>query len=141
MTLTDQIKKIAESKPFYAVAGAGGVAVDNLRTLRHRLRKQLGARRVEVRETAKELPGKARETVVKSLPARVRKYADTTATQASRLYDDLAVRGRKMVTSVSHEAAQELREVSETAKPEPASKERKAPATKATPRAKKPTRA
>ncbi|MFG1711213.1 hypothetical protein ACFLIM_49490 [Nonomuraea sp. M3C6] len=141
MTLTDQIKKITESKPFYAVAGAGGYTVDNLRTLRNRLSKQLGTRRGEVRETTKELPGKARETVAKSLPGRVREYAGTTATRASRLYDDLAVRGRKMVSSVSHEAAQELEEVSETAKPEPVAKENKPPARKATPRAKKPTKA
>ncbi|MFF4625165.1 hypothetical protein [Nonomuraea jabiensis] len=130
MTLTDRIKKITGSKPFYAVAGAGSYAVDNLRTLRDRMKKQVGARR-----------GKAGETVAMSLPGRVREYAGTTATRASKLYDDLATRGRKAVASGSREAAQGLREVSETAKPEPAPKERNAPVRKATPRAEKPTRA
>ncbi|MFG6194611.1 hypothetical protein [Nonomuraea sp. JJY05] len=118
MTLTDQIKKITTSKPFCAVAGAGGYAVDNVRTLRVRLRKQLRARRDEVR-----------------------KNAGTTATRASRVYDDLAARGRKVVTRVSHETAQGLKEVSATAEPEPVSREDKAPDSKATPRAKRPTRA
>ncbi|MFI6739236.1 hypothetical protein ACIBI9_40475 [Nonomuraea sp. NPDC050451] len=118
MTLTDQIKKITKSKPFYAVAGAGGYAVDNVRTLRGRLRTKLRARRDEVR-----------------------KHAGTTSTRASRVYDDLAARGRKMVTRASHEPAQGRDEVSGTAEPEPVSRESRVPSRRITPRPKKPTSA
>ncbi|MBF8192081.1 hypothetical protein ITP53_41665 [Nonomuraea sp. K274] len=114
MTLTDQIKKIAKSKPFYAVTGAGGYAAENLRRLGTRLQQ----RRREVRETAKDLPGKARETAAPTnISDKAREYADAAVGKLSRLYDDLAVRGRHIISARGHEAAQELEDVSETAAP------------------------
>ncbi|WP_248963178.1 hypothetical protein [Sphaerisporangium perillae] len=107
MTLADRVKKITKPKPFYATAGAGDYAVENLRELRKRLQKQLRAHQGEVRETAKELPGKARETVVKSLPEQAREYADTTTAKVTELHDDLAARGPKIVSTMSREAAKE----------------------------------
>jgi hypothetical protein len=79
MPLTTQVKKITNSKPFYALAGAGDYAI--------------------------ELPRKARE------------YADTAAARVNEFYDDLAVRGRRIVSKMSREAAHELEDVSESARP------------------------
>jgi predicted nucleic acid-binding Zn-ribbon protein len=134
MALT-RVRKITESKPFYAVAGAGDYAVEKLREVPEQLRK-LQARRGELRGTAKDLPAKARETVAKDLPEKAREYADTTAAKFNKFYDDLAVRGRKAVSKVSREAAHEFEEVSESAKPAIAPEEKEAPARKPAPRAK-----
>ncbi|MCC5579663.1 hypothetical protein IMZ11_28945 [Microtetraspora sp. AC03309] len=134
MTLTAEVKKITESKPFYAVAGAGDYAVEKLRELPEQFQK-LQARRGELRETAKDIPGKAREyaetvqgkaeAVAKDFPGKAREYADTAATRFNELYEELAVRGRKIVSKVSGEAAMELEEVSKSAEPRPASSDRK----------------
>ncbi|WP_067174592.1 hypothetical protein [Microtetraspora niveoalba] len=126
MTLTTEVKKITESKPFYAVAGAGDYAVEKLRELPDQLQK-LQARRGELRETAKDFPGRAREAastfqdraeaVAKDFPNKAREYADTAAARFNELYDELAVRGRRIVSKVSGEAALELEEVSKSAEP------------------------
>ncbi|WP_248966436.1 hypothetical protein [Sphaerisporangium perillae] len=137
MTLADRVKKITKSKPFYAATGAGDYAVENLRKLRMRLR----ARQGEVRETAKELPGKARETVVKSLPEQAREYADTTTAKVTEFYDDLAARGRKIVSTMSREAAKELEDVSQRATPATADQRSKAAGTKPAPSGRATTRA
>jgi hypothetical protein len=129
MTLATEVKKITESKPFYALTGAGDYAVEKLRELPEQLQR-LQLRREDLRETAKDFPVKAREyattvqdraeAVAKDFPEKARTYADTAATKFSELYDELAVRGRKIVSKVSGEAALELSEVAETAKPAPA---------------------
>jgi hypothetical protein len=54
------------------------------------------------------------------LPKKARGYAGTAASRVNEFYEDLAVRGRKIVSKVSREAASELEDVSETAKPETA---------------------
>ncbi|MCW2882442.1 MAG: hypothetical protein JWQ95_6542 [Sphaerisporangium sp.] len=141
MMLADQVKKITQSKPFYAAAGAGDYAVENLRKLRNRLQKQLRARQGEVRETAKDLPGKARETVAKSLPEQAREYADTTTAKVNEFYEDLATRGRKIISSMGHEAAKELEDVSQTARPATATERSKTAGKKPTPSGKTTTRA
>ncbi|GLW96417.1 hypothetical protein [Microtetraspora sp. NBRC 16547] len=142
MTLTTEVKKITESKPFYAVAGAGDYAVEKLRELPDQLQK-LQARRGELRETAKDIPVKAREyattfqdkaeAVAKDFPSKAREYADTAASRFTELYEELAVRGRKIVSKVSGEAAMELEEVSKSAGA--ASTERKPSRPRATPKA------
>jgi hypothetical protein len=137
MALTTRVKKITKSKPFYAVAGAADYAVGRLR----KLPKQLQRRQGQVRETAKELPSKARKTVTENLPEPAREYTDTVTTRISELYDELAVRGRKIVAKASGEAAQELKEVSESAKPATAREEEKAPASKPVSRTKTTSRA
>lgn len=120
MTFTTQVKKITESKPFYAVAGAGGYVIEKLRMLR--------SRRGELGETAKDLPVKTREAVAKDLPGKARGYADTAAAKFNEFYDDLAVQGREIVSKVSREAAHELEDVSESAKPAATPEARKPPA-------------
>lgn len=126
MTLTDEVKKFTDSKPFYAVAGVGDYAIEKLRELPERL-QQLQARRGEVGAAAQELPAKARgyagqaasraEAYAKELPVRARGYADQVTTKAIKLYDEFADRGRKIVSKTSGQAALELEEVSETAEP------------------------
>ncbi|MEV4298639.1 hypothetical protein [Microbispora rosea] len=98
MTITTQAKKITESKPFYALTGAGDFAVEKARAY------------------ASTVQGKA-ETVARELPEKAKGYADAATSRFNRLYDDLASRGRKVVSRVSGEAALELTEVSETAEP------------------------
>lgn len=108
MAITTDIKKITESKAFYAVAGVGDYAVEKLRELPEQLQhlQKIQARRqAEIRERARELPVKARE------------YADDLTHRAEALYDELAVRGRKVISRVTGETALELQEVSETAEP------------------------
>ncbi|WP_327043585.1 hypothetical protein OG320_17450 [Microbispora sp. NBC_01189] len=97
-TIVTQAKKITESKPFYALTGAGDFAVEKARAY------------------ASTVQDRA-ETVARELPEKARGYADAATTQINRLYDDLASRGRKVVSRVSGEAALELTEVSETAEP------------------------
>jgi Transketolase len=123
MPITDEVRKLAESKPFYAVAGAGDFAVEKLRELPAQVR-ELTARREELRQTAQE---RAREyagawqskaeAYAKDLPEKAREYADAIAQKAAALYDEFATRGRKVVSRVSGEAALELEEVSEAAEP------------------------
>ncbi len=144
MPLTDEVRKLADSKPFYAVAGAGDYAVEKLRELPGQL-KELQSRQEEFRSTAQELPERARKyaadwqnkagVYAKDLPEKAREYADVVAHKAAELYEDFATRGRKVVSRVSGEAALELEEVSEAAEPPvatPAPPKAVAPAKKAT---------
>ncbi|WP_113698482.1 hypothetical protein [Nonomuraea lactucae] len=119
MTLATEVKKLTESKPFYAVAGVGDLAIEKLRELPERLQK-LQARRADL---AKDLPEKARsyadlaEGFAKEFPDKAREYAGQLTQRATVAYDDFATRGRKVVSKVSGEAALELEEVSEAAEP------------------------
>ena len=65
MPITTEVKKLAESKPFYAVAGAGDFAVEKLTELPERIQR-LQSRREEIRDAAKDLPEKARELAGKA---------------------------------------------------------------------------
>ena len=145
MPLTDEVRKLADSKPFYAVAGAGDYAVEKLRELPGEF-KELQARRERLRQTAQD---RAREyaatwqnkaeTYARDLPEKAREYADAVAQKAARLYEDFATRGRKVISRVSGEAALELEEVSEAAEPAtaiPAPPESTAPARKSARRTK-----
>jgi hypothetical protein len=119
MTLATEVKKLTESKPFYAVAGVGDFAVEKLRELPEQLSK-LQSRRSEI---AKDLPVKAREYADKAegfareLPDKAREYADQLTLKATEAYEDFATRGRKVVSKASGTAALELEEVSEAAEP------------------------
>ncbi|MEV4114676.1 hypothetical protein [Nonomuraea sp. NPDC049695] len=119
MTLATEVKKLTESKPFYAVAGVGDYAVEKLRELPEQLQK-LQSRRSEL---AKELPVRARayadkaEVLAKDFPEKAREYADQITTRATEVYEDFATRGRKVVSQASGTAALELEEVSEAAEP------------------------
>ncbi len=122
MTLATEVKKLAESKPFYAVAGAGDFAVEKLRELPEQIQRLQG-RREEIREAAKDLPERAREfagkaeVYAKDFPGKARVYADQFSVKAAELYEEFASRGRKVVSKASGEAALELEEVSEAAEP------------------------
>ncbi|GGK94980.1 hypothetical protein Sme01_57770 [Sphaerisporangium melleum] len=126
MPINDEVKKIAESKPFYAVAGAGDFAVEKLRELPEQFQR-LQTRRAEVGAVARELPDMARkyaanvqvkaEAVAKDLPGKAKEYADTISARAAGLYDEFASRGRKVVSRVTGETALELEEVSAAAEP------------------------
>jgi hypothetical protein len=131
MPIADEVRKLTDSKPFYAVAGAGDLAMKKLRELPAQF-KELQARRAEFRTTAQELPGRAKHYAnsfgskaeayardlperAKVLPGKAREYADTIGQRAADLYDEFATRGRKVVSRVSGEAALELEELSESA--------------------------
>ncbi|HUR05147.1 MAG TPA: hypothetical protein VM347_21565 [Nonomuraea sp.] len=134
MTLATEVKKLTDSKPFYAVAGVGDYAVEKLRELPDQLLK-LQSRRAEI---AKDLPEKARtyadkaEGFAKEFPEKARTYADQLTVLATEAYEDFATRGRKVVSKASGEAALELEEVSEAAEPPVATYVKKPRTTKAT---------
>ncbi|WP_188190394.1 hypothetical protein [Nonomuraea sp. SYSU D8015] len=107
MNFADRVKKIVESKPFCAAAGAGGYAVDQVRKMRSG----------EVPRTARAWPGWTAETITQELPAKARSYADTVTARLNRVYDDLAVRGREIVSNVSGRAADDFQDVSQAAQP------------------------
>jgi hypothetical protein len=119
MTLATEVKKLTDSKPFYAVAGAGDFAVEKLRELPEQLQK-LQSRRFDL---AKELPVKAREYadkaegIAREFPDKAREYADQLTQRANEVYEDFATRGRRVVSKTTGEAALELEEVSEAAEP------------------------
>jgi hypothetical protein len=56
-----------------------------------------------------------------------REYAGTAAAKVNEFYDQMAIRGRRIVSEVSREAAHELEDVSETAKPARTPEAREAP--------------
>ncbi|MFJ2030576.1 hypothetical protein [Streptosporangium sp. NPDC087985] len=126
MTLATEVKKLADSKPFYAAAGVGDLAAEKLRELPEQIHRLQGHRE-EIREAAKSLPEKARgyaknlpekaRGYAKDLPEKARGYADQFTGRAVKLYEEFASRGRKAVSKASSEAALELEEVSETAEP------------------------
>ncbi|MFI6922061.1 hypothetical protein ACIBIZ_19120 [Nonomuraea spiralis] len=131
MTLATEVKKLTDSKPFYAFAGAGDYAVEKLRELPGQLR-QLQSRRTEL---ARDLPEKTRayadkaEDFVRDFPEKAREYADQLGNKATEVYEDFASRGRKVVSKTSGEAALELEEVSEAAEPPVAEPVKKTPRT------------
>lgn len=109
MTLATEVKKITESKPFYALTGAGDYAVEKLREIPDRV-INLQARREEAFAYAGRVQGKAED------------YANSVAERLNSLYEEMANRGRKVVSQASGEAALELTEVSEAAEPAVAAK-------------------
>ncbi|MFF4778017.1 hypothetical protein [Microtetraspora fusca] len=134
MVISQGFKKISGFRPLYVVAGAGQYAVEKLRTWS----RQLQGRAQEVPKTSAELPGRAREVAVEDLPVKALTYIGTAADKVGEIYDDLTVRGRTVISKVSRDVADQLRDVSEKATPAVAP-ERKAEA-KRRPPAKKPAR-
>ncbi|MEO3875426.1 hypothetical protein ABGB18_42150 [Nonomuraea sp. B12E4] len=138
MTLATEVKKLTESKPFYAVAGMSDFAFEKLRELPDQLQR-LQTRRTEL---AKDLPEKARtyadlaEGFAREFPVKARDYADQLTLRATEVYEDFATRGRKVVSKASGEAALELEEVSEAAEPPVAEPVKKTRTTNRTTKAK-----
>ncbi|MEO3854680.1 hypothetical protein [Acrocarpospora sp. B8E8] len=129
MTLATEVKKLTESKPFYAITGAGDFAMEKIRELPEQLAK-LQDRQGDAKKYAERVQDRA-GSYARELPGKTREYAETISSRLNELYDDLAKRGRKVVRKVSGGAAIELEEVAESAGA------RRAPAKKpVTPRAK-----
>jgi ElaB/YqjD/DUF883 family membrane-anchored ribosome-binding protein len=120
MTFATEVRKLTESKPFYAVAGAGDFAIEKLREIPERL-ERLQSRSGELGQTARDIPVKARnyaakaEEYAKDFPVRAKSYADVVGERATEIYDEFAARGRKIVSKTSRDAALQLEDVSETA--------------------------
>ncbi|MFI6476354.1 hypothetical protein ACIBH1_00390 [Nonomuraea sp. NPDC050663] len=133
MTLATEVKKLTDSKPFYAVAGAGDFLVEKLRELPGQLQKL--STQVSTGELARELPEKSRaaatkaEDLVRDLPSKARVYADQVSSAATDIYEASVTRGRKVVSKASGEAALELEEVSVAAEPPKAAPVKKPRAT------------
>lgn len=87
MTLATEMKKLKESKAFYAMAGAGDLAVEKLREMPDRLT------RLQRKADPKELPKVARS------------YANQVSSKAAEIFDDLAARGRNIVGRVNRQQA------------------------------------
>lgn len=117
MTLANEVKKITETKPFYAVAGAGDFVVEKLRELPDRLQQLSPA------GLTRDLPERTRATAAKAedfvrdLPTKAKVYADQLGSRATEVYEASVTRGRQVVSRVSGTAALELEEVSTAAEP------------------------
>lgn len=112
---TNDLKKtVTESKPFYAVAGAGDLAVEKLREAQNRLnalkvepadvRGRLQSRAGGAREGVQDLPAQA-QTLASTITARAAGAYEELTSKANLVYDDLAKRGRTVVRRISRQKA------------------------------------
>lgn len=116
-------------KPLYAVVGAGDLAVSRttsqlrdlpaetqsavdsrvklVRTRLEDLRADVKVRITELRSKAAELQGKATDTAGRAFvtPTELRSLVESYLGKAKGVYEDLAVRGEKVVTKVSDRPA------------------------------------
>lgn len=88
--LTKSIEKSLDSKPVYAFAGAGDLAVEKLRELSGRLTALYGVRvePKDVQEAVRELPDQAQSVV------------SLVVATAADVYGDLAERGETVVNRI-----------------------------------------
>jgi len=93
-----EVRKIANSKPVHAAAGAGVLATQALRELPGRLVRTFDG-------TVNSLPTRATETVT-SLPSRATGYMQTARAKAADGYDTLADHGKRALTRDDSEPAQ-----------------------------------
>ena len=93
-----EVRKIANSKPVHAAAGAGVLATQALRELPGRLVRTIDG-------TVNSLPSRASETVT-SLPGRANGYVQTARAKAADGYDTLADHGKRALTRQDSEPAQ-----------------------------------
>jgi len=104
-TLVAQSKTtITEStKPLYAIAGSGDLAVEKLRESLTKVQtrgNKLQERIVALPQEYKNLPETA-----KTLPTKVKTYADTFTGKATEVYGDLSERGEKLVAQIRRRPA------------------------------------
>ncbi|MQA77820.1 MAG: hypothetical protein GEV10_04960 [Streptosporangiales bacterium] len=110
--ITKALDNAPVSKPLYAVAGVGDLAVEKLRHVEQRFRA-LGLERrfAEFGDEARALPTKAQhvrtdvQTRVRDLPTTVVDAAITASDRAAEVYDGLSVRGKKLVDAFGGQAA------------------------------------
>lgn len=100
MTLSTEMKKLRESKAFYAVAGAGDLAAEKLREVPGQWRKIEG-----LKGARRELSGRAQSYAVVLTGKAVEVYGDL-GSRAVETYEGLAERGRHVVLHTG-EAARE----------------------------------
>lgn len=108
--LTPTLPAVEESptaliRPLYAVAGAGDIAVEQLRSL--------PTRAAELQSRAAELPGKARQLLTGQV--------GLVQARTTEAYDELVGRGQKLVTAVQTQPAtraltEQVRETSRAAR-------------------------
>ncbi|MQA97117.1 MAG: hypothetical protein GEV11_21650 [Streptosporangiales bacterium] len=79
MTLATEVKKLRDTKAFYAAAGVSDLAVATLRTVPERINRL------------------QQKTDLNDLQTRAKEYAATVSGKATELYDGLAERGRDAV--------------------------------------------
>ena len=106
---------ITEStKPLYAIAGYGDLAVEKLRELPERaqvqfktLQGELTTRRTKLQARSTKLQERitALPTEYKTLPTTVKSYAENVTGKATAFYGDLAERGEKVVAQIRRRPA------------------------------------
>jgi hypothetical protein len=104
----DVRKSVTDAKPLYALAGAGDLVVERLRALPTRvatLRSEVMIDRQELQAKVTQVPARVVE-----LPVAAQSKAVELGAAAGEAYDQLVVRGRKVVRAVSRQkATQELK--------------------------------
>jgi hypothetical protein len=117
--LTKSIEKSLDSKPVYAFAGVGDLAVEKLRELSARL-AALSNLRVEPKEVPTqveafqkdamarfEIVQDAVQEAVRDLPEQAQSVVAFFATKANDVYDDLAERGENVVGRIRRQRSTE----------------------------------
>ncbi|MGH3327319.1 MAG: hypothetical protein ACRDPT_05895, partial [Streptomycetales bacterium] len=108
--MTPELKKLTESKPFHAAAGAGDLAAEKLRDFQGKLvtlQSEVPSRIDALQSDAKGLPARivALQAGALALPQRAQTFAVSQVDRAAEVYGDLAKRGRKVVTRVRRQKA------------------------------------
>ncbi|MGH2601006.1 MAG: hypothetical protein ACRDJ9_16670 [Dehalococcoidia bacterium] len=118
---TADIKKtLTDPTPLYAAAGAGDLLVEKLREIKVPEIKRPGLKRPEITLDPKAVQDRLQERLTdlqgefKRLPERANVAVSDSLSQASKTYDELAVRGKSVVRRIrSQKATQELIEQAE----------------------------
>jgi hypothetical protein len=102
-TTTDIKKALTDSTPFYAVAGAGDLAVEKLREVQARL----STIKVEPKVVQDRVTGSLTtiQDDVRTLPEKAQSFALTQVGKASEAYEDLAQRGKTVVRRIRGQQA------------------------------------
>ncbi|HEY0486385.1 MAG TPA: hypothetical protein VGD72_09065 [Mycobacteriales bacterium] len=89
------------TKPLYAAAGVGDLAVAQLR----RLPAKAAELQSELAVRAADLPKAAKQVDVDAIRTTVTRTAGAASDRATETYDELVDRGRKLVTAIRNQAA------------------------------------
>ncbi len=106
-TITEDLRKPLESKPFYAMAGALDVTVEQVRKVGTMERPNLVTFKITPTEVRKDIT-EALSTVsteLTHLPQRAQTMTHDLTIRVEETYDELVVRGRRVVTRVRRQSA------------------------------------
>lgn len=94
-----------ERKPFYALAGAGDLAVAKLRDLPVEFQKELAKVPGQAQTTAAQVQKTVQQgfAQIQKLPAEVQTRASVVQTLATGLYGELATRGEQAIGQLRRE--------------------------------------